>query len=176
MTAQLERQTDALVGANRQLEERRALHRGGARIGHRRRSSRSTATGSVAADEQLRAAAAARPRGPAPIGCQLDEIAPQIARAGRGRRQRRRSSSYAKGGELLTLAVKIAPATDGHVITFEDITRQLLDQRQAAWSDVARRIAHEIKNPLTPIQLATERLQPPLPQADRAATASCSTS
>jgi two-component system nitrogen regulation sensor histidine kinase NtrY len=34
----------------------------------------------------------------------------------------------------------------------------LLDQRQAAWSDVARRIAHEIKNPLTPIQLATERL------------------
>ena len=46
----------------------------------------------------------------------------------------------------------------GYVITFEDITRQLLDQRQAAWSDVARRIAHEIKNPLTPIQLATERL------------------
>jgi two-component system nitrogen regulation sensor histidine kinase NtrY len=45
------------------------------------------------------------------------------------------------------------------VITFEDITRQLLDQRQAAWSDVARRIAHEIKNPLTPIQLATERLK-----------------
>jgi two-component system nitrogen regulation sensor histidine kinase NtrY len=44
-------------------------------------------------------------------------------------------------------------------ITFEDITRQLLDQRQAAWSDVARRIAHEIKNPLTPIQLATERLK-----------------
>jgi two-component system nitrogen regulation sensor histidine kinase NtrY len=43
-------------------------------------------------------------------------------------------------------------------VTFEDITRQLLDQRTAAWSDVARRIAHEIKNPLTPIQLATERL------------------
>ena len=51
------------------------------------------------------------------------------------------------------------PATQGYVITFEDITRQLLDQRQAAWSDVARRIAHEIKNPLTPIQLATERLK-----------------
>jgi two-component system nitrogen regulation sensor histidine kinase NtrY len=57
------------------------------------------------------------------------------------------------------LAVKVAPGTSGHVITFEDITRQLLDQRQAAWSDVARRIAHEIKNPLTPIQLATERLK-----------------
>ena len=45
------------------------------------------------------------------------------------------------------------------MITFEDITQQLLDQRRAAWSDVARRIAHEIKNPLTPIQLAAERLQ-----------------
>jgi two-component system nitrogen regulation sensor histidine kinase NtrY len=45
------------------------------------------------------------------------------------------------------------------VLTFDDITEQLLDQRRAAWSDVARRVAHEIKNPLTPIQLAAERLQ-----------------
>jgi two-component system nitrogen regulation sensor histidine kinase NtrY len=45
------------------------------------------------------------------------------------------------------------------VLTFDDMTQQLLDQRRAAWSDVARRIAHEIKNPLTPIQLAAERLQ-----------------
>jgi two-component system nitrogen regulation sensor histidine kinase NtrY len=45
------------------------------------------------------------------------------------------------------------------VLTFDDITDQLIDQRRAAWSDVARRIAHEIKNPLTPIQLAAERLQ-----------------
>jgi two-component system nitrogen regulation sensor histidine kinase NtrY len=48
---------------------------------------------------------------------------------------------------------------DGAVITFDDITDQLSDQRRAAWSDIARRIAHEIKNPLTPIQLAAERLQ-----------------
>ena len=61
--------------------------------------------------------------------------------------------------ELLTLAVKLVSGAAGFVITFDDITRQLLDQRQAAWSDVARRIAHEIKNPLTPIQLATERLR-----------------
>jgi two-component system nitrogen regulation sensor histidine kinase NtrY len=67
--------------------------------------------------------------------------------------------SYNRKGELLTLAVKVTEAPEGRVITFEDITRQLLDQRQAAWSDVARRIAHEIKNPLTPIQLATERLR-----------------
>jgi len=45
------------------------------------------------------------------------------------------------------------------VWTFDDITDQLTDQRRAAWSDIARRIAHEIKNPLTPIQLAAERLQ-----------------
>jgi len=66
---------------------------------------------------------------------------------------------YAKGGDLLTLAVKVAQDPNGYVVTFEDITRQLVDQRRAAWSDVARRIAHEIKNPLTPIQLATERLK-----------------
>jgi len=44
-------------------------------------------------------------------------------------------------------------------LTFDDITDQLSDQRRAAWSDIARRIAHEIKNPLTPIQLAAERLE-----------------
>ena len=62
-------------------------------------------------------------------------------------------------GEPRTLAVKVAEAEGGHVLTFDDITRQVLDQRRAAWADVARRIAHEIKNPLTPIQLAAERLQ-----------------
>ena len=88
----------------------------------------------------------------------LSEIAPQLAdmiEAG----LTGGIVQHGKGGELLTLAVKISRDAAGHhVITFEDITRQLLDQRQAAWSDVARRIAHEIKNPLTPIQLATERL------------------
>ncbi len=48
---------------------------------------------------------------------------------------------------------------DGFVVTFDDITELLSAQRKAAWSDVARRIAHEIKNPLTPIQLAAERLK-----------------
>jgi two-component system nitrogen regulation sensor histidine kinase NtrY len=45
------------------------------------------------------------------------------------------------------------------VITFDDITRLVAAQRNAAWRDVARRIAHEIKNPLTPIQLSAERLR-----------------
>jgi two-component system nitrogen regulation sensor histidine kinase NtrY len=58
-----------------------------------------------------------------------------------------------------TLAVKRVRYRDGSVLTFDDITDQLTDQRRAAWSDIARRIAHEIRNPLTPIQLAAERLQ-----------------
>jgi two-component system nitrogen regulation sensor histidine kinase NtrY len=58
-----------------------------------------------------------------------------------------------------SLAVKRVRYQDGTVLTFDDITDQLTDQRRAAWSDIARRIAHEIKNPLTPIQLAAERLQ-----------------
>lgn len=48
---------------------------------------------------------------------------------------------------------------DGYIVTFDDITELLVAQRSAAWSDVARRVAHEIKNPLTPIQLSTERLR-----------------
>ncbi len=47
----------------------------------------------------------------------------------------------------------------GYVITFDDLTTILAAQKQVAWSDVARRIAHEIKNPLTPIQLSAERLK-----------------
>jgi two-component system nitrogen regulation sensor histidine kinase NtrY len=47
----------------------------------------------------------------------------------------------------------------GYVVTFDEITELLAAQRKAAWADVARRIAHEIKNPLTPIQLAAERLK-----------------
>ena len=48
---------------------------------------------------------------------------------------------------------------DGHVIVFDDITALVQAQRDAAWTEVARRLAHEIKNPLTPIQLATERIR-----------------
>ena len=50
-------------------------------------------------------------------------------------------------------------SSDGLVLTFDDITRLITAQRNAAWRDVARRIAHEIKNPLTPIQLSAERLR-----------------
>jgi two-component system, NtrC family, nitrogen regulation sensor histidine kinase NtrY len=47
----------------------------------------------------------------------------------------------------------------GYVVTFDDITELVAAQRNSAWADIARRIAHEIKNPLTPIQLSAERLK-----------------
>ena len=47
----------------------------------------------------------------------------------------------------------------GFVLTFDDITNLIAAQKMAAWSDIARRIAHEIKNPLTPIRLSAERLK-----------------
>jgi two-component system nitrogen regulation sensor histidine kinase NtrY len=50
-------------------------------------------------------------------------------------------------------------AEHGHVVTFDDITELVSAQRNSAWADIARRIAHEIKNPLTPIQLSAERLR-----------------
>lgn len=61
-----------------------------------------------------------------------------------------------------TLAVRLTADPGegrGYILTFDDISQQLADQRRAAWSDVARRIAHEIRNPLTPIVLSAERLK-----------------
>ena len=68
------------------------------------------------------------------------------------------------GARAMVLLVRIASeqgqgATPGYVVTFDDITELLSAQRKAAWADVARRIAHEMKNPLTPIQLSAERLK-----------------
>ncbi len=63
-------------------------------------------------------------------------------------------------GETRRLRVRAAGhVAEGLVLTFDDITRLMAAQRNAAWKDVARRIAHEIKNPLTPIQLSAERLR-----------------
>ena len=64
-----------------------------------------------------------------------------------------------RGGESRRLRVRASQNPQGLVLTFDDITRLVAAQRNAAWRDVARRIAHEIKNPLTPIQLSAERLR-----------------
>jgi two-component system nitrogen regulation sensor histidine kinase NtrY len=64
-----------------------------------------------------------------------------------------------RGAETRRLRTRASHGIEGLVLTFDDITRLVAAQRNAAWRDVARRIAHEIKNPLTPIQLSAERLQ-----------------
>ena len=67
-----------------------------------------------------------------------------------------------RGGKPRSLSVQVTSerdSTEGYVVTFDDITDLVSAQRTAAWADVARRIAHEIKNPLTPIQLSAERLK-----------------
>ena len=62
---------------------------------------------------------------------------------------------------LVRMAVRQSSAgqLEGYVVTFDDVTDLVAAQRMAAWGDVARRIAHEIKNPLTPIQLSAERIK-----------------
>jgi len=65
----------------------------------------------------------------------------------------------ARGRETRRLRIRAGLSEAGLVLTFDDITRLVTAQRNAAWRDVARRIAHEIKNPLTPIQLSAERLR-----------------
>ena len=63
---------------------------------------------------------------------------------------------------LMCRGTSVVPAGEKnlvHIIVFDDITALLQGQREAAWSEMARRLAHEIKNPLTPIQLAAERLR-----------------
>lgn len=161
MTAQLEAQTQALVSANAQLEVRRAFIEAvlesitaGIVSINREGSIRLMNSSAQALLYPAREGEAVDD----PVGAPLAEVAPQLAQFVAGG-DRSGVVHYAKGGDMLTLAVKVTADRNGHVITFEDITRQLLDQRRAAWSDVARRIAHEIKNPLTPIQLATERLK-----------------
>jgi two-component system nitrogen regulation sensor histidine kinase NtrY len=64
-----------------------------------------------------------------------------------------------RGRETRRLRIRASRSEEGLVLTFDDITRLVTAQRNAAWRDVARRIAHEIKNPLTPIQLSAERLR-----------------
>jgi two-component system, NtrC family, nitrogen regulation sensor histidine kinase NtrY len=88
----------------------------------------------------------------------LDEVARASDRVWTGEVQ------VGSGARACTLLVRIGAeargaTADGYVVTFDDITALQAAQRKAAWADVARRIAHEIKNPLTPIQLAAERLK-----------------
>lgn len=156
MTERLQNQTQTLLSANRQLEDRRAFI-------ETVLESVSAAIVNVDRDGVIRLANGTAEtllskRGESITGQRLTDAAPflkEVIAEGRSNA----ILQVGDGTEPQTLAIRISNGDGGQVVTFEDITQQLSDQRRAAWSDVARRIAHEIKNPLTPIQLAAERLR-----------------
>jgi two-component system nitrogen regulation sensor histidine kinase NtrY len=103
------------------------------------------------------------------LGKPVTDIVPELsgilmqAQTG-GQRLTQDQMTINRGGRERTLQVRVTreqagESEHGCVVTLDDITELVLAQRTSAWADVARRIAHEIKNPLTPIQLAAERLR-----------------
>jgi two-component system nitrogen regulation sensor histidine kinase NtrY len=116
---------------------------------------------------------------------QLEPLAKLISeRAWRRDDPMPREVAISREGRELHLLVMITPLrraegrADGIVIVFDDVSPLIRAQRVAAWREVARRLAHEIKNPLTPIQLSAERLQRHFagaPEATRALVDECAT-
>jgi len=167
MTQQIEHQRNELMSANHQLEERRRFmevvlagvsagvigldEQGCVNLPNR------SASDLLATDLVTR------------IGEPIAAVVPEMASLVEAARQRpswlaESQISLVRGAETRTLLVRVvaefmATRLIGFVVTFDDVTELLSAQRKAAWADVARRIAHEIKNPLTPIQLSAERLK-----------------
>jgi two-component system, NtrC family, nitrogen regulation sensor histidine kinase NtrY len=156
MAGRLDEQTAELRSANVQLDTRRAFMEA---------VLSSVTAGVIALDKQNevllvnRSAEALLRKTQSKVeGQPLASVSPDLDEFMSGEQGEANVIVVADSGQR-TLAVKRVRYQDGSVLTFDDITDQLTDQRRAAWSDIARRIAHEIKNPLTPIQLAAERLQ-----------------
>ena len=168
MTGELERQRAQLLDANREVDDRRRFSEavlagvsagvlgldkdGKIELSNRRASE---LLGIPVEDLRGRSLAAVEPV--------LQEL---VTRArGRPRKIAQEQITLGQGkGEPRTLFARVAPEVSvggivGFVVTFDDISALLSAQRKAAWADVARRIAHEIKNPLTPIQLSAERIK-----------------
>jgi nitrogen fixation/metabolism regulation signal transduction histidine kinase len=97
----------------------------------------------------------------------LDRAIREGFAAGAGGGPWQRELDLREGGLTLLVRGSRLPGGGGCVVIFDDVTQLIAAQRAAAWGEVARRLAHEIKNPLTPIQLSAERLQAKL--ADRLA-------
>jgi two-component system nitrogen regulation sensor histidine kinase NtrY len=167
MTAQLASQRAELINANNQLDERRRFTEtviGGVSAGvlgldNQGRitlPNRSAADLIKAAPDDL-------------IGRPLIAVIPEVGGllahvAGAPERPAEAQIELKRPDGSHTLLVRVAAQHDaygitGYVVTFDDITELLAAQRKAAWAEIARRIAHEIKNPLTPIRLSAERLR-----------------
>jgi two-component system, NtrC family, nitrogen regulation sensor histidine kinase NtrY len=168
MTYQLTSQKDGLLEANRELDERREFTE---------TVLSGVSAGVIGLDEQARinlpnrsASDLLQLKLKTMMGQPLVDVVPEMAglvneAIKRPARQHEAELQIGRSGHTFTLLVRIsAERLDsgeviGYVVTFDDITDLQSAQRQAAWADVARRIAHEIKNPLTPIQLSAERLK-----------------
>ena len=168
MTSQLETQRSELVDANRELDGRHRFTEAvlsGVSAGI-------IGLNSAYHINLMNAAAAAFfniTDGAALNGHLLSELSPEIqavlaatprhARWSDGQVEIRRAGQPTRT-LLVHVSSELAGAeTKGYVVSFDDVTNLVSAQRKAAWADVARRIAHEIKNPLTPIQLSAERLR-----------------
>lgn len=169
MTSQLEDQRRELIEANRQVEARR---------GFIETVLAGVSAGVIGLDAEARINFPNRTASKlvgsdlyAMIGHPMAEIVPEMTallEAARRRPNRLHEDQIelVREGRSRVLLIRIAAErddnqnrVDGFVVTFDDITELLAAQRKATWSDVARRLAHEIKNPLTPIQLSAERLR-----------------
>ncbi|MBX9745742.1 MAG: PAS domain-containing sensor histidine kinase [Hyphomonadaceae bacterium] len=162
MTAQLETQHRDLVTAQEEAENRSTFIEavlGGVSAGVMGLDKNGRITAANAAAAQLLGLTESQlvDRRLVDVAPEFGELLNQPAPAGETPPQRvdivRETGSY-------NLSVRMSPDADGGlVLTFDDMTKLIAAQRQEAWKDVARRIAHEIKNPLTPIQLSAERLR-----------------
>lgn len=170
MTEQIQEQQTELIEANRQIDQRRRLIE---------TVLAGVSSGVIGLDAQLRINlanySAAEFLGiPAHelTGRSIIDVLPDLAEPVAQAQANKRSGKNAraeisyldgKGNRRIFLFSMVRESSDdiqsGLILTFDDITELQSAQRKAAWSDVARRIAHEIKNPLTPIQLSAERLK-----------------
>uniref|UniRef100_A4WSL9 histidine kinase n=1 Tax=Cereibacter sphaeroides (strain ATCC 17025 / ATH 2.4.3) TaxID=349102 RepID=A4WSL9_CERS5 len=165
MTRQLKGQRDALMDNNRQTERRRRLFD----------SVLSSVTAGVigldavgqvdfinrAAERLLELPEA----GNLPLSVAVPEFAALFERLRETGSAVQEEIRLIRKGRMESLLVRMSPRRtesgrlEGYVVAFDDVTDLVSAQRMAAWGDVARRIAHEIKNPLTPIQLSAERIK-----------------
>ncbi len=168
MTRQLKGQRDALLSTNRQIERRRRLFDS---------VLSSVTAGVIGLDTEGRvtfinrsAERILKAEDKTEMSSPLDVVVPEFSLLFRrlqrsGRETEQDEVRLSRKGVAETLLVRIATRRnaggddEGYVIAFDDVTDLVTAQRMAAWGDVARRIAHEIKNPLTPIQLSAERIK-----------------
>jgi two-component system, NtrC family, nitrogen regulation sensor histidine kinase NtrY len=167
MTSELKSQRDELVGANEALDERRRFMEAvlsGVTAGVVGIDSDGTVTLVNRSAETLLGVKEANLSGK-PLAKAVPEFGPVLKRAQKqGRRLVTDQIALRRAGSERNFAVRVTSegagqAAQGYVVTFDDMTELVSAQRSTAWADVARRIAHEIKNPLTPIQLSAERIR-----------------